>query len=81
MHRMRCSRCACSHRSSGVPAASLAVFSYDETGVGGCLMAGDDVPEPSAAGTLIYLDAVLARVAGAGGRITTPEVQLPEGMG
>ena len=66
---------------------TLAVFSYDETGVGGCLMAGDDVPEPSAAGTLIYLDAgpsldaVLERVAGAGGRITTPKVQLPEGMG
>ncbi len=66
---------------------TLAVFSYGEGGVGGCLMAGDDVPEPSAAGTLIYLDAgpsldaVLARVAGAGGRVTTPKVQLPEGMG
>ena len=27
------------------------------------------------------LDTVLARVAGAGGRVTTPKVQLPEGMG
>jgi predicted enzyme related to lactoylglutathione lyase len=66
---------------------TLAVFSYEETGFGGCLMAGDDVAEPSAAGTLIYLDArpsldaVLARVTGAGGRITTPKVQLPAGMG
>jgi len=66
---------------------TLAVFSYGESGIGGCLMAGDDVPEPSAAGTLIYLDAgpsldaVLARVAGAGGRITTPKVQLPGNMG
>ena len=66
---------------------TLAVFSYAETGVGGCLMAGAGVPEPSASGTLVYLDAgpsldaTLARVAGAGGRITTPKVQLPDGMG
>ena len=66
---------------------TLAVFSYAETGVGGCLMAGAGVPEPSVDGTLIYLDAgpsldaTLARVAGAGGRITTPKVQLPGGMG
>ena len=66
---------------------TLAVFSYAETGVGGCLMAGADVPEPSASGTLIYLDAgpsldaVLARVGAAGGRITTPKVQLPGDMG
>ena len=66
---------------------TLAVFSYAETGVGGCLMAGAGVPEPSLNGTLIYLDAgpsldaALARVAGAGGHITTPKVQLPGDMG
>ncbi len=65
----------------------LAVFSYVETGVGGCLMAGADVPAPAAEGTLVYLnagdslDAVLARVASAGGRVTTPKVQLPGEMG
>lgn len=66
---------------------TLAVFSYEETGVGGCLMAGESAPAPSADGTLVYLragdelDPVLARVAAAGGRITTPKVQLPGDMG
>ena len=66
---------------------TLAVFSYTETGVGGCLMTGDDGFAPVASGTLVYLDAgasldaTLARVAGAGGRITTPKVQLPGDMG
>lgn len=65
----------------------LAVFSYAETGVGGCLMAGAGVPAPAAEGTLVYLnagssiDAVLARVAAAGGRVTTPRMQLPGEMG
>ena len=66
---------------------TLAVFAYDDQAVGGCLMAGTGVPEPSTTGALVYLNAgasldpVLARVTGAGGRITTPKVQLPEGMG
>lgn len=65
----------------------LAVFAYGDTGVGGCLMAGANVAAPSADGALVYLnagpslDATLARVAAAGGRITTPKVQLPDGMG
>ena len=66
---------------------TLAVFAYDEAGVGGCLLAGPEVPAPSANGALVYLnaspslDAVLARVAAAGGRITTPKVQMPGDMG
>ena len=66
---------------------TLAVFGYDETGVGGCLLAGADVPAPSGNGSLVYLnaqpslDAALARVEAAGGRITTPKVQLPGDMG
>lgn len=69
------------------PAKTLAVFTHDEHGVGGCLMAGDGTPTPSTQGTLIYLnatpslDAALERVAAAGGRITTPKVQLPGDMG
>jgi uncharacterized protein len=65
----------------------LAVFAYDEPAVGGCLIAGAGVPAPSTDGTLVYLnagpslDATLARVITAGGRITTPKVQLPDGMG
>ncbi|MEO8124415.1 MAG: VOC family protein, partial [Burkholderiales bacterium] len=53
----------------------------------GCLMAGAGVPAPAAEGTLVYLNAgaslnvVLARVAAAGGRVTTPRMQLPGDMG
>ena len=67
---------------------TLAVFgAATDGGAGGCLLAGADVPAPSADGTLIYLnadpslDAVLARVGAAGGRIVTPKVQLPGDMG
>jgi predicted enzyme related to lactoylglutathione lyase len=66
--------------------ATLAVFTYDEHGVGGCLFAGGDLG-PAAQGTIVYLnaapslDAVLARVERAGGRIATPTVQLPGDMG
>ncbi len=65
---------------------TLAVFPYDDDAVGGCLLAGSGI-EPSAQGALVYLnakpslDAVLARVETAGGRITTPKVQLPGDMG
>jgi len=66
---------------------ALGVIKYDASAVGGCLIQGDDVPAPSTAGTLIYLnagpslDTVLARVEAAGGRITTPKVTLPGEMG
>lgn len=66
---------------------TLAVFPYDDSAVGGCLLAGAGTPEPSPQGTLVYLnakpslDAALARVEAAGGRITTPKVQLPGDMG
>jgi uncharacterized protein len=66
---------------------TLAIFGYDDDAVGGCLLAGEGTPEPSTSGALVYLnakpslDAALARVAGAGGRITTPRVDLPGDMG
>jgi predicted enzyme related to lactoylglutathione lyase len=74
-------------REAAGPQKTLAVFGYGDNQVGGCLMAGEGTPDPSPDGTLIYLnaepslDAVLARVDAAGGRITTPKVQLPDGMG
>jgi predicted enzyme related to lactoylglutathione lyase len=74
-------------RREAIGLHALAVFNYDATGVGGCLMAGDDVPAPAADGTLIYLnatpslDAAMARAVQAGGRIATPKVQLPGDMG
>jgi uncharacterized protein len=67
--------------------STLGLFDRDETGVGGCLMAGETAPAPSTGGTLVYLpagpslDAVLARVEAIGGRITTPKVTLPGDMG
>lgn len=78
---------ATSIRRETIANNTLGIFSYDDTGVGGCLLAGADVPEPASSGTLIYLsagpslDAVLERVVGLGGRITTPKVTLPGDMG
>jgi predicted enzyme related to lactoylglutathione lyase len=66
---------------------TMAVFAYDDNAVGGCLLTGAATPEPSTQGALVYLnakpslDAALARVEAAGGRITTPKVQLPGDMG
>ncbi|HJV95726.1 MAG TPA: VOC family protein [Albitalea sp.] len=66
---------------------TLAVFAYDEAGVGGCLLLGSSAPQPASVGTLVYLnaapslDAVLARVEAAGGRVSTPKVMLPGDMG
>ena len=78
---------AISIRRETIAPNTLGLFSYGGNGVGGCLIAGDNVPAPAANGTLVYLDAapsldaVLARVEAAGGRITTPKVQLPGDMG
>lgn len=66
---------------------TLAVFPYDDAGVGGCLLAGNEALTPANTGTLVYLnakpslDAVLARVEAAGGRIALPRVELPGDMG
>ncbi|MBS0446617.1 MAG: VOC family protein [Proteobacteria bacterium] len=78
---------ATSLRRELINESALAVFAYDETGTGGCLMQGVRVADPSQIGTLVYLnaepslDAALSRVEAAGGRISTPKVQLPGDMG
>jgi predicted enzyme related to lactoylglutathione lyase len=68
--------------------SELAVLPYErKAGVGGCLLAGNGAPPPSASGTVVYLnaapsiDAVLARVEAAGGRVVLPKTALPDGMG
>jgi uncharacterized protein len=67
--------------------STLAVFPKSEDGVGGCLYASPQAPQPTTEGTLVYLnaepslDAALARVEKAGGRISLPRTALPEGMG
>ena len=66
-----------------------AVFAYDpeQDGTGGSLMMGPTAPQPSASGSLVYLDAspsldvALARVVANGGRIALPRQALPPGMG
>ena len=66
-----------------------AVFAYDEAtdGTGGALLCGPTAPQPSAAGTLVYLDAspsldaALARTTKAGGQIAMPRQALPPGLG
>jgi uncharacterized protein len=65
----------------------MAIFAADADGVAGCLHRGAAPVAPSREGTRVYLDAspsidaALGRVAAAGGRIATPKVALPEGMG
>jgi uncharacterized protein len=65
----------------------MALFLADEAGVKGCLNIGAESVAPSTSGTRVYLDAspsldaALARVPRAGGRLVTPKVALPEGMG
>ena len=78
----------CQMRREPMGPAEAAVFPYAEgEGVGGCLMAGSTAPAPGAGGTLVYLDAspsldaALARVATAGGRIALGRQALPPGMG
>ncbi len=74
-------------RESMGPETTLAVFPYEQYGVGGCLFANAGGPKPSADGAVVYLnaepslDAVLARVEAAGGRVMLPRTELPEGMG
>ncbi len=63
----------------------LAIFPYEEPGVGGCLIAGDGY-KPAAGGTVVYLgvtavDGALDRAKSAGGKIALPKTALPEGMG
>jgi uncharacterized protein len=65
----------------------LAVFPYEQPGVGGCLQRASRPVAPSRDGTRVYLDAspsldaALERAQAAGGRIATPKVALPPGMG
>jgi predicted enzyme related to lactoylglutathione lyase len=64
----------------------LAVFAYEEPGVGGCLIAGNG-HTPAGDGTVVYLavgpalDDALERVKRAGGKVALGKTALPEGMG
>lgn len=65
----------------------MAVFAAADDGAKGCLHLSAKPVAPSTDGTRVYLDAspsldgALARATRAGGRVVTPKVALPEGMG
>jgi predicted enzyme related to lactoylglutathione lyase len=66
---------------------TMAIFPYGDGGIGGALLLGENAPAPGAQGVLVYLnaepsiDAVLARVQDAGGRILSPKLELPGDIG
>src|ERR1700693_5782313 len=66
--------------------STLAVFPYQQPGVGGCVIAGNGYA-PSSNGAVVYLNAApkiddaLARVVDAGGRVALPKTALPGEMG
>lgn len=74
-------------RERMAPGHDLALFPYPEEGTGGCLVHGEDVAGPSLSGSLVYLDAgptldaAVARVLPAGGRVVQTRIDLPDGMG
>lgn len=66
--------------------STLAVFPYQQPGVGGCVITGEGYA-PSANGAVVYLDAApkldvaLARVTDAGGRVVLGKTALPGDLG
>lgn len=67
----------------------MAVFPYlgGMDSASGCVWAGPQAAKPSLEGSTVYinadgkLDAVAGRIAGAGGAMLSPVIELPEGMG
>lgn len=64
----------------------MGIFQYAEPATGGCVTSSPQV-KPSTDGVLVYLnaqptvDAVLARVEKAGGKVDGPVIELPNGIG
>jgi uncharacterized protein len=67
--------------------ARLAVFPATPDGISGCLQQGPNNVVAPNQGAIVYLgtgdqlDAVLARVSKAGGKVAVPKTALPPGMG
>ncbi len=65
----------------------LTVFPHDKPGAGGALQLGTNTPAASGNGVRIYLDcmpsidAVIAKIAPAGGTVIASKIALPPGMG
>jgi predicted enzyme related to lactoylglutathione lyase len=63
----------------------IAILPHVDPGPGGCLMQGPDMV-PSGIGTVVYLstaniDAALAQVEGAGGKVTVPKTPIGANVG
>ncbi|MEO8249482.1 MAG: VOC family protein [Burkholderiales bacterium] len=66
---------------------AFAMFPKDDAATGGCLQSGQNTSARAGSGMRIYLDcmpgidAALARVEAAGGKIISGKVELPHGIG
>lgn len=73
-------------RRENVGDQTVAIFQYAEPATGGCIV-HSPTAKPSADGVAIYLnaqpsvDAVLARVEKAGGKVQGPVIELPRDIG
>lgn len=73
-------------RREQIAGGELAVFPYAEPATSGCLIAKAGL-EPSGQGAIVYLsvdgrlDRIMERVIQAGGRLASPRIELPPGMG
>lgn len=72
-------------RRESMGPAQMAVFPYQDPGIGGCVVKSHNMV-PATGGSVIYLhtdklDETLQRVTRAGGKIVLDKTALPEGMG
>lgn len=65
----------------------LAVFAYDQDGIGGALIKSATAPQPGLEGVLVYLnaspslDVVLSRASELGAQVLQPKLELPRDIG
>ena len=68
------------------PGMKMGMLPYDEPGIGGCILAGDNF-HPHADGVRIYLNGgddlapILARVEAAGGKVIMPKMLIRDDIG
>jgi uncharacterized protein len=73
-------------RRENIGGGPIGIFAYTEPATGGCIVHNPTV-KPSADGVVVYLnaqpsvDAVLARVEKAGGKLQGPVIELPQDIG
>ena len=75
-------------RESASAGIRLAIFPYEKPGISGCVVSGEPYrPSRDGSGPMVYLncdgqlDAAIARVEAAGGKLAGPKIDLPGEMG